>query len=76
MVELTETCEIIKAATPRSLVVLDELGRGTATNDGLAIAHAVLQYLVKRIKCSTLFITHFPQLAEIARVSPRSAHIW
>lgn len=71
MVELTETCEIIKAATARSLVVLDELGRGTSTNDGLAIAQAVLQFLVKRVKCSTLFITHFPQLVEVTEVSLR-----
>jgi DNA mismatch repair protein MSH3 len=69
MVELTETCEILKAATARSLIVLDELGRGTSTNDGLAIAHAVLQYIVKRLRCQTLFITHFPQLAELAAVS-------
>ena len=69
MVELTETCEIIKAATSRSLIVLDELGRGTSTNDGLAIAHAVLQYIVKRLRCQTLFITHFPQLSELAAVS-------
>lgn len=69
MVELTETCEIIKAATARSLVVLDELGRGTSTNDGLAIAHSVLKYLVRNVKCNTLFITHFPQLAQVAQVS-------
>ena len=68
MVELTETCEIIKAATSRSLIVLDELGRGTSTTDGLAIAHAVLQYIVGRLKAATLFITHFPQLASIAAV--------
>lgn len=68
MVELSETCEIIKAATSKSLVVLDELGRGTSTNDGLAIANAVLQYLVKRVKCATLFITHFSQLAEVCLV--------
>lgn len=69
MVELTETCEIIKAATPRSLIVLDELGRGTSTKDGLAIAFAVLEYVLKRCNCATLFITHFPQLAEVATVS-------
>jgi DNA mismatch repair protein MSH3 len=68
MVELTETCEIIKAATPRSLVVLDELGRGTSTNDGLAIAYAVLRYLIQKTKASTLFITHFPQLSELSKV--------
>ena len=69
MVELTETCEILKASTNRSLIVLDELGRGTSTNDGLAIAHAVLQYIIKRVGAATIFITHFPQLAALASVS-------
>jgi DNA mismatch repair protein MSH3 len=69
MVELTETCEILKASTSRSLIVLDELGRGTSTNDGLAIAHAVLQYIIKRVGAATIFITHFPQLAALASVS-------
>lgn len=72
MVELTETCEILKAATPRSLIVLDELGRGTSTNDGLAVAQAVLQYILENIKASTIFITHFPQLSEMANVSAES----
>jgi DNA mismatch repair protein MSH3 len=70
MVELTETCEIIKAASPRSLIVLDELGRGTSTNDGLAIAHAVLEYVITTCRASTLSITHFPQLASLAAVGP------
>ncbi|KAF8580675.1 hypothetical protein K439DRAFT_1356338 [Ramaria rubella] len=63
MVEIAETREIIKAATPNSLVVLDELGVGTSTYDGMAIAGAVLEYLCREIKCQTLFITHYPALA-------------
>ncbi|KAG8764683.1 Mismatch repair protein msh3 [Ceratobasidium sp. 428] len=63
MVEVSETAEIIKTATPRTLVILDELGRGTSTFDGMAIAHAVMQHLVENIKCKTLFITHYPLIA-------------
>ncbi|GBE82631.1 DNA mismatch repair protein [Sparassis crispa] len=63
MVEMQETSDIIKLATPRTLVILDELGRGTSTFDGMAIAGAVLQHLVQTTRCKTLFITHFPQVA-------------
>ncbi|KIJ68934.1 hypothetical protein HYDPIDRAFT_80554 [Hydnomerulius pinastri MD-312] len=63
MVEMTETNEILKTATPKSLVILDELGRGTSTADGMAIADAVLHHLVENIKCKTLFITHYPLVA-------------
>ncbi|EJU05481.1 hypothetical protein DACRYDRAFT_74703 [Dacryopinax primogenitus] len=63
MVELSETSDILKSAAPRSLVILDELGRGTSTFDGMAIASAVLTYLVQDIKTKTLFITHYPLLA-------------
>ena len=69
MVELTETCEILKSSTPRSLIVLDELGRGTSTRDGQVIAEAVLTYIMTIIKASTLFITHYPQMAKVAAVS-------
>ncbi|KAJ6496538.1 DNA mismatch repair protein MSH3 [Mycena vitilis] len=62
MVEMTETSEILHAATSNSLVILDELGRGTATFDGMAIAYAVLDHLVT--KCKTLFITHYPLVAK------------
>lgn len=61
--ELTRTNTILRHATSRSLVLIDELGRGTATHDGCAIAQATLQYLVRHIRCTTLFITHFPQIA-------------
>jgi len=63
MVEMSETSEILHSATPNSLVILDELGRGTATFDGMAIADAVLHQLVQTTKCKTLFITHYPLVA-------------
>ncbi|KAF4615129.1 hypothetical protein D9613_003157 [Agrocybe pediades] len=63
MVEMSETSEILQTATNRSLVILDELGRGTSTFDGIAIADATLQYLVEKKKSKTLFITHYPLLA-------------
>lgn len=66
MVEVSETAAILRAATPRSLVVLDELGRGTSTHDGAAIAAAVLAHVVQETKCLTLFITHYQQLAKLA----------
>jgi DNA mismatch repair protein MSH6 len=62
MVELSETSKILKEATPRSLVILDELGRGTSTFDGYAIAYAVLHYLVTNIGCLGLFSTHYGTL--------------
>ncbi|KAI1208006.1 muts domain V-domain-containing protein [Annulohypoxylon truncatum] len=66
MVEVSETARILRAATPRSLVVLDELGRGTSTHDGAAIAHAVLEHVVADTRCLTLFITHYQNLARVA----------
>ncbi|KAI2769226.1 muts domain V-domain-containing protein [Daldinia loculata] len=66
MVEVSETARILRAATPRSLVVLDELGRGTSTHDGAAIAHAVLTHVVQDTRCLTLFITHYQNLARVA----------
>lgn len=66
MVEMSETSNILRAATARSLVIIDELGYGTSTYDGLAIATAVLDHLVDRIRCFTIFITHYPQLNELA----------
>lgn len=66
MVEVSETAHILRAATPRSLVILDELGRGTSTHDGAAIAQAVLQQVVEENKCLTLFITHYQNLSRVA----------
>ncbi len=65
MVELSETSDILKLATPRSLVILDELGRGTSTHDGVAIAQAVLDFIIRDSKAFTLFITHYQTLASV-----------
>jgi DNA mismatch repair protein MSH3 len=67
MVELGETSDILKQTTPRSLVILDELGRGTSTHDGVAIAGAVLKELVER-GVMTLFITHYQDLSRLQSV--------
>jgi DNA mismatch repair protein MSH3 len=67
MVELSETSDILKQASPRSLVILDELGRGTSTHDGVAIAQAVLDYVVRDIRSLTLFITHYQNLATMTK---------
>ncbi|GAA6022808.1 hypothetical protein JCM11491_006414 [Sporobolomyces phaffii] len=72
MVELSETSEILKLATERSLIVLDELGRGTSTNDGEAIAGAVLEWIHKTKRCLTVFVTHYPNLATLAKKYPGS----
>jgi DNA mismatch repair protein MutS len=71
MVEMTETAAILHQAGPRSLVVVDEIGRGTSTLDGLAIAWAVLESLHSAIRCRTIFATHFHELAELADRLPR-----
>ena len=73
MVEMTETSYILSHATPRSLVVFDEVGRGTSTYDGLAIARAVLEYLHNHAgsQSKTLFATHFHELAELESTLPR-----
>ncbi|KAF4466637.1 DNA mismatch repair MSH3 [Fusarium albosuccineum] len=65
MVEVSETARILRSAGPRSLVILDELGRGTSTHDGAAIAQAVLQHVVTETRCLTLFITHYQNLARV-----------
>ena len=67
MVELSETSNILKQASPRSLVILDELGRGTSTHDGVAIAQAVLDHMVRETKSLTLFITHYQNLSTLAK---------
>jgi len=66
MVEMTETAVILNTATNRSFVVLDEIGRGTATYDGLALAWAVVEHLHERTRAKTLFATHYHELTELA----------
>ncbi|XP_032809165.2 DNA mismatch repair protein Msh3 isoform X3 [Petromyzon marinus] len=69
MEELSEASEIIRKATRHSLVILDELGRGTSTHDGIAIAYATLEYFVKEVQCLTLFVTHYPPVCEMERLN-------
>jgi DNA mismatch repair protein MutS len=73
MVEMTETANILHHATRRSLIVLDEIGRGTSTYDGLAIARAVVEYLHNHpdLGSRTIFATHYHELTELAEVLPR-----
>ncbi|HWI40241.1 MAG TPA: DNA mismatch repair protein MutS, partial [Verrucomicrobiae bacterium] len=73
MVEMTETANILRNATPRSLVILDEIGRGTSTFDGVSIAWAVAEYLHDEAACAprTLFATHYHELTELAVTRPR-----
>ncbi len=71
MVEMTETAEIIKAATNDSLVILDEIGRGTSTYDGMSLAQAVLEHFITEVKSYTLFATHYHELTDLALQRPQ-----
>ncbi|KAH9937523.1 muts domain V-domain-containing protein [Fomitopsis serialis] len=72
MVEMLETSEILRRATPRSLVIMDEVGRGTTVDDGLAIAFAAVHHLVSVNRCRALFATHFHELADMLDCSEDS----
>lgn len=74
MVEMRETAEILRCATRRSLVILDEVGRGTSTYDGLSIAWAVAEHLDQVIGCRALFATHYHELGELAERSPTAGN--
>lgn len=70
MVEMTEVADILRDATARSLVILDEVGRGTSTFDGMSVARAVLEYIHKHIRAKTLFATHYHELTDLEHQLP------
>lgn len=74
MVEMNETANILNHATPNSLILLDEIGRGTATFDGLSIAWAVAEYLATELRSRTIFATHYHELNELASILPNIAN--
>jgi DNA mismatch repair protein MutS len=74
MVEMAETAAILKSATARSLVILDEIGRGTSTYDGIAIAWAVAEYLLRPNGPKTLFATHYLELTQLEKMFPTAVN--
>jgi len=72
MVEMAETAEILRHASERSLIILDEIGRGTSTYDGLSIAWALVEHFVKKLKALTLFATHYHELIELIESLPEA----
>lgn len=76
MVEMVETARLLAGSSQRSLLILDEIGRGTSTYDGLAIARSVIEYIHNspRLNCRTLFATHYHELTELPNILPRTAN--
>jgi DNA mismatch repair protein MutS len=72
MVEMAETAEILRHASEKSLIILDEIGRGTSTYDGLSIAWALVEHFVKKLKAITLFATHYHELIEMVEEMPEA----
>jgi len=75
MVEMTEAAAILNSATPRSLVLVDEIGRGTSTFDGLALAWAIARHLAETVRCYTLFATHYFELTQLAGALANVANV-
>ncbi len=75
MVEMVETARILNTATSRSLVILDEIGRGTSTYDGLSLAWAITEHLHEQVGCRTLFATHYHELTQLEESLPRVANL-
>jgi DNA mismatch repair protein MutS len=76
MVEMKETANVLRRATKRSLVVLDEIGRGTSTYDGLAIAWSVAEYLHDAVACRAMFATHYHELTELGEARTPTCENW
>jgi DNA mismatch repair protein MutS len=75
MVEMREASHILSHASPRSLVLIDELGRGTATSDGLSLAQAILEHLALSVGCRTLFATHYHEITSLDQTTPRISNL-
>jgi DNA mismatch repair protein MutS len=75
MVEMSEAASILHNATARSLVLVDEIGRGTSTFDGLALAYAIARHLAENVRCYTLFATHYFELTQLASTLPNIANV-
>lgn len=75
MVEMTEAADILNNATENSLVLLDEIGRGTSTFDGLALAWAIVRHLIEKTRCHTLFATHYFELTRLTQEFKQIANV-